>query len=110
MNDFPSIEFFREGYGMLADARDKDPGAPICFPRPAGGRAMTGYCTCHESKKGSSCPHYSELVGLAAKIKKQNRGRSPGEVFAGIVWFRLAALLSEGDLVQCAGDALQRSW
>ena len=102
MTDFSFIEFFREGYGMLSDARDKDPGAPVCFPRTAGGRVMTGYCTCRESKKGSSCPHYSELVRLAAEIKKQNRGRSPGEMFAGTVWFRLASLLSEGDPVQCA--------
>jgi hypothetical protein len=37
MIDLINIEFHRSGYGMLPDSRDKDPGAPVCFPRTAGG-------------------------------------------------------------------------
>jgi len=32
--DFSRIEFHRQGYALLADCRDKDPGSPICFRKP----------------------------------------------------------------------------
>jgi superfamily II DNA or RNA helicase len=113
MIDLQNIEFYREGYGMLADARDKDPGAPLCFPRAAGGRVLTGYCNCRESKKTKSCTHFSRLIQLVPEIKKQNGGRNPGEALAESAWFRLATLLSDGDPVPCAsakaGEAQRRS-
>jgi hypothetical protein len=64
MIDFPNIEFHRQGYAMVGDSRDKDPGTPICFPRNTGGSVMTGSCTCRQSRKGESCSHFSELVRL----------------------------------------------
>ena len=42
MMDYPNIEFLREGYGMIADPGEKDPGSPACFPRTSGGKIMTG--------------------------------------------------------------------
>ncbi len=110
MIDFPDIEFHRQGYAMIADYRDKDPGTPICFPRSPGGSVLTGFCTCRKSRKDNGCPHYSELVRLAKEIKKQNRGRHTGDVFAESRWYRIGALLSEADPVPCAGiQASQQS-
>jgi SNF2 family DNA or RNA helicase len=110
MIDFPNIEFHRQGYAMIADYRDKDPGAPICFPRTAGGSVMTGFCTCRQSRKDTGCTHFSELVRLTKEIKKQNLGRHLGDLFAESRWHRLAAILSEGDPISCAGiQAAQKS-
>ena len=106
MIDFPNIEFHREGYGMLADPRDRDSGALVCFPRNPGGRAMTGFCTCRQSRKSKSCSHFSQLVAIAAEIKKLNHGH-PSKALAGTVWSRLATLLSEGDPIDC-GSARAR--
>lgn len=102
MADFENVEFHRQGYGMLADVRDKDPGSPVCFPRSAGGRVMTGSCTCDKNRRTGSCSHFSELVKLAASIKKRHGGRSWGEVFAESLWYRIAYLLSEGDPIRCS--------
>lgn len=100
MVDITNIEFYREGYGMLADPRDKDPGAPVCFPRNHGGRVMTGFCSCRASHKGSACIHLSQLVTFASEIRKQ-KNKHPGAALAGTVWPRLAAVLSEGDPIAC---------
>jgi len=97
-----NIEFFRNGYGMLVDPNDKDPGTPICFPQSAGGHVMTGYCNCRKSQKIKACAHFSELIRLVSDIEKENKKRSMGELFAGSLWYRLAALLSEGNAIQCA--------
>jgi superfamily II DNA or RNA helicase len=96
-----NLEFFRGGYGMLADARDNDPGAAFCFPQAAGGHVMTGSCSCRTSRKKKDCPHFSLLIETAQTIKKQNDGRCLGELFIESAWFRLASLLSEGDPIPC---------
>jgi SNF2 family DNA or RNA helicase len=102
MLNYSNIEFFRNGYGMLVDPNDKDPGTPICFPRSTGGHVMTGYCNCRKSQKTEGCAHFSELIRLVSEIEKKNETRSLGEVFAASAWYRLAALLSEGDAILCA--------
>jgi superfamily II DNA or RNA helicase len=99
MTDFANIEFHRDGYGMLPDARDKDPGAPICFPRAAGGSILTGHCDCRDSRKTESCGHLSLLIKTAADIRKRNKGRHWDEIYVESLWYRLAQLLSEGDAV-----------
>jgi superfamily II DNA or RNA helicase len=103
MIDYPNLEFCRHGYGMLADPRDKDPGAPICFPRSAGGSIMTGLCTCRKSKGGNPCSHLSDLFKLASEIEKNNKNRSLGENFAASLWYQLASLFSESDPTPCPG-------
>jgi superfamily II DNA or RNA helicase len=108
MNDYPNLEFHRQGYGMLADLNDKDPGAPICFPRTEGGRILTGRCNCRESKENKGCVHFSALVKLAGEIKKERHGRTAGEIFAESRWYRLGALLSEGDPVPCSSAQTQQ--
>jgi len=72
---------------MLADVLDDDPGAPVCFPQTVGGQVMTGYCSCRASQKTKSCPHFSQLIELVQKIKKENSGRSPGELLTETQWF-----------------------
>ena len=77
MIDFPDIEFHRQGYAMIADYRDKDPGAPICFPQSDGGRVMTGFCTCKQSRSDKSCLHFSELVRLTKEVTDLRQSRRP---------------------------------
>ncbi|MGA2260764.1 MAG: DEAD/DEAH box helicase [Acidobacteriota bacterium] len=101
MTDFINIEFHRAGYGMLPDARDKDPGAPICFPRTMGGSIFTGHCDCRESRKTESCGHLSSLIKTASDIRKLNKARHWEELYVESLWYRLAQLLSEGDAVLC---------
>ena len=96
----PALEFHRQGYGMVAAGKDKDPGWPLCFPRAKNGRIKTGNCTCRRSQKGQSCSHFSELVKLVEQIEKQNGGRSLGELFAESRWYRIGMLLTEGDSIQ----------
>ncbi|MBN2321116.1 MAG: DEAD/DEAH box helicase [Acidobacteria bacterium] len=103
MVDYPNIEFLRRGYGMIADLNEKDPGAPVCFPRVEGGRVLTGYCTCRRSERGNSCSHFSELVKLVREVKKKNGGRDLWELFAESMWYRLGILLSEGDATPASG-------
>jgi hypothetical protein len=115
MAEFENIEFFRCGYGMLPDMRDRDPGMPICFPRSAGGSIFTGKCDCRENRSGRSCPHLEQLVRAAGQIQKQNGGRSWGESFATSLWYRLAAILSEGDAIlppdiRVAHDPQKTTW
>jgi len=69
---------------------------------------MTGSCTCAESRETGSCLHFSELVKLAAAIKKRHRGRSWGEVFADSLWHRIAYLLSEGDPMRCSDACVSK--
>ena len=95
MNDHLDVEFHRQGYGMIANPQDKDPGSPVCFPRSANGRVMTGFCNCRTGKKEGSCRHFSQLVDLASEIKKRHRGLHAGEKFSESLWYRLGALLSE---------------
>jgi SNF2 family DNA or RNA helicase len=102
MIDIPNIEFLRQGYAMIADYRDKDPGSPICFPRSEGGNVVTGFCDCRQSLKNKSCPHFSELVKKVKEIEKKS-GRHLGELFAESRWGRISAILSEGDAFPCAG-------
>jgi hypothetical protein len=90
MMDHLNIEFFRNGYGMLVDPNDKDPGGPVCFLRSAGGQVMTGYCNCRKSKKTEGRPHFSKLIHLVSEIEKKNQKRSMGEMFAASAWNRLA--------------------
>jgi SNF2 family DNA or RNA helicase len=97
MNELLNIEFHRQGYGMLADPCEKDPGSPVCFPRSVNGRVMTGFCNCRASKKGSACAHFAELIKLIPEIRKRNRNRHAGEAFAESLWYRFGALLSEAD-------------
>jgi superfamily II DNA or RNA helicase len=108
MVDDPNIEYLRQGYGMIADLTEKDPGAPVCFPRSQGGRVLTGFCTCRSSKRGDSCPHFSELVKLAREIKKKNGNRTPWESFTKSVWYRLGVLLSEGDGTHASSSKVKR--
>ena len=103
MLDFPDIEFHREGYGMAAASRDKDPGAPICFPQSTGGSIMTGICDCRESRKKKSCRHFAELVRIVKEVKKKNQGGSMGEAFGQSRCYRIGALISEGDPIPCMG-------
>ncbi len=115
MEDFTNIEFHRSGYGMLPDMQDKDPGMPICFPRNAGGEILTGKCDCRQSRKGQDCAHFERLVRAARQIRKQNGGRSWGDAFNASLWYRLAAILSEGDAVLCpdiraARNPQERTW
>jgi superfamily II DNA or RNA helicase len=102
MIDLINIEFHRTGYGMLPDSRDKDPGAPVCFPRTAGGQVFTGYCNCRASRTADACQHFSRLVQLASEIKKRHRGLHWGESYVESLWYRLAQLLSEADPLLCA--------
>src|SRR5512145_3239720 len=95
MSDLLNIEFHRQGYAMLADPQDKDPGSPVCFPRTANGRVMTGFCNCRANKKKSDCGHFSQLLKLIPEIKKQHGDRHAGEIFTESLWFRLGTLLSE---------------
>jgi superfamily II DNA or RNA helicase len=101
MKEHANLEFHRQGYGMLADLNDKDPGAPICFPQTEGGKILTGGCTCRDSKTNKSCAHFSALVKLAGAIRQKLDGRTAGDAFAESLWFRLGTLLSEGDPVPC---------
>jgi superfamily II DNA or RNA helicase len=115
MEDFTNIEFHRSGYGMLPDMRDKDPGRPICFPRNTGGGIFTGRCDCRDSRKGQACAHLERLIRAARKIRKQYGGRSWGDAFIASLWYRLAAILSEGDDFVCAQARIarnpqERSW
>lgn len=109
MIDYVTIEFHREGYGMLADPAEKDPGAAVCFPRSEGSPILTGFCDCRAGRKTKSCAHFSALVKLAAEIREQHGGRSAGEAFAASLWYRLGALLSEGDPIPCASAQAKRS-
>jgi SNF2 family DNA or RNA helicase len=102
MIDFPNIEFHRQGYAMVADHRDKDPGSPICFPPNEESTILTGFCTCRQSQKNKGCPHFSELIKRVKEIKKNN-GRHMGELFIESRWGRISAILSEGDAFPCAG-------
>jgi Helicase conserved C-terminal domain/SNF2-related domain len=102
MIDLINIEFHRTGYGMLPDSRDKDPGAPVCFPRTAGGQVFTGYCNCRASRTADACQNFSRLVQLASEIKKRHRGLHWGESYVESLWYRLAQLLSEADPLLCA--------
>jgi superfamily II DNA or RNA helicase len=108
MLDFTDIEFHRQGYGMAADLRDKDPGAPVCFPVSAGGHIMTGVCDCKEGQKKKSCRHFSELVRVVKEIEKKNQGRSMGEIYDQSRWYRISSLISEGDPTPCAGIRASR--
>jgi hypothetical protein len=115
MEDCTNIEFHRSGYGMLPDMRDKDPGMPICFPRSTGGEILTGKCDCRESRKEQACAHFERLVRVAHQIRKQNGGCSWGDAFSASLWYRLAAILSEGDARVCpdlrvARNPQERSW
>jgi SNF2 family DNA or RNA helicase len=101
MLNYLNVEFYRNGYGMLVDPNDKDPGSPICFPQSVGGHVLTGNCNCRKSKKGQSCRHFSELIRLVLEIEKKNNQRSLGDLFAASLWYRLAAMLSEGDAMPC---------
>ncbi len=101
MSDFSNIEFHRSGYGRLPDSGDKDPGAPICFPRTAGGRILTGNCICVAHRTTGACQHLSSLVKLASEIKKSHRGRHWGEAYIESFWYRLAQVLSEADPLPC---------
>jgi hypothetical protein len=109
MIDSPNIEFHRQGYALIADYLDKDPGSPICFPQTAGGSIMTGACTCKQSRKDKGCPHFSELIRLARGIKQKNGGRSMGELFAESRLHRLSSILSEGDPAPCEGIQAARN-
>jgi SNF2 family DNA or RNA helicase len=102
MKKLHNIEFHRQGYAMLADYRDKDPGAPICFPREENGSIMTGFCNCRQNRKNKSCIHFSELVNLVKELEK-NSGRHMGEVFIQSRWGRISAILSEGNAFPCIG-------
>jgi superfamily II DNA or RNA helicase len=109
MKEYENIEFHRQGYGMLADLGEKDPGAPVCFPRTEGGRVMTGFCDCRENRKNGSCRHFSELTRLAAAYKKSHRGRTAWDMFMESRWHRLGTLLSEGDPLPCASTEVRRT-
>ncbi len=108
MADYPKIEFLRRGYGMIADLTEKDPGAPVCFPRTEGGKVMTGFCNCRRNKRGNSCPHFSELVKRVGEIKKKNGGRHLWDMFTESMWYRLGTLLSEGDASPASGAQVKR--
>ncbi len=95
MSDFVKIEFHRQGYAMLADPQDRDPGSPVCFPRTANGRVMTGFCNCRANRKKNDCCHFSQLIKLVPEIKKRNDSQHAGEKFSQSLWFRLGTLLSE---------------
>ncbi len=101
MPDFVNIEFHRTGYGMLPNSREKDPGAPVCFPRAAGGSVFTGFCNCRESRKREACRHFSRLVQIASEIKERHLGRHWGEVYVESLWYHLAQLWSEADPICC---------
>ncbi len=101
MTDFINIEFHRTGYGMLPDSRDKDPGAPVCFPRAAGGSVFTGFCNCRASRKTDVCRHFPRLVQVASEIRELHLGRHWGEAYAESLWYRLAQLWSEADPMCC---------
>ncbi len=109
MEDFGNIEFHRSCYGMLPDMQDKDPGMPICVPRNAGGGIFAGKCDCRAGRKGQACSHFERLVRAARRIRKHFEGRSWGEVFNASVWYRLAAILSEGNAVLCPDLRVARS-
>ncbi|NWG14013.1 MAG: DEAD/DEAH box helicase [Acidobacteria bacterium] len=101
MTDLADIEFHRTGYGMLPDSRDKDPGAPVCFPRAVGGSVFTGFCNCRARRRTDACGHFSRLVQIAREIRENHPGRHWGEVYAASLWYRLAELLSEADPLRC---------
>ncbi len=109
MDEFVNIEFHRSGYGMLPDMQDKDPGMPICIPRNAGGGIFAGRCDCRAGRKGQACAHFERLVQAARRIKKHFGNHSWGEVFNASVWYRLAAILSEGDAILCPDIRVARS-
>ena len=109
MMDFQNIEFFREGYGLLPDLRDKDTGTALGFPRTPGGQVLTGYCNCRESRKTKSCRHFSLLVGLAAKLKTHNNGKTPTEALTASVWSRLTTIISDGDPVSCENTQVREA-
>jgi len=73
MSDLQNLEFHRAGYGLLPDARDKDPGAPVGFPAAEGGAIFTGLCNCRESRKAKKCRHFDNLVRLARKAERPRR-------------------------------------
>ena len=108
MVDYPNIEFLRQGYGMIADLREKDPGAPLCFPRVEGGKVLTGFCNCRKNRSGKSCTHFSELVKRVREIKKKNGGCNLWESFAESMWCRLGTLLSEGDASPASGMQVKK--
>jgi superfamily II DNA or RNA helicase len=95
MHKYDNIEYHRQGYGMIADPQDKDPGSPLCFPRSVDGKVMTGFCNCRATRKNGTCSHFSQLVKLVPEIKKHHGHRHAGEKFAESLWFKLGTLLSE---------------
>ena len=101
MNDYPNVEFHRQGYGMLANLKEKDSGSPICFPTSEKSTILTGFCNCARYGKNGACPHFSALVDLARKIR-ENDGCSAGETFAGSRWYLFAEILSGSDPSPCA--------
>ncbi len=108
MAEFGNIEFHRTGYGMLPDMGDKDPGLPVCLPRNAGGRIFTGKRDCRESRGGQGYRHLEILVRAAEKIANRHGGRSWGDALSASLWYRLAAILSEGGAVLCADVRVAR--
>ena len=108
MKDYPNVEFHRQGYGMLANLKEKDSGSPVCFPMSEKSTILTGYCNCARYRKKGSCSHLSALIGLARKIQEKD-GRSAGETFAGSHWYRLGEILGESNALLCAGVQVKQT-
>ena len=84
LNDLNRIEFHRNGFTLVPDSSEKNPGIAyyLKWNNPESDEMM---CSCHTYKR-KPCVHILHLVDLYRSFKLKTGGRTPEEDFHKSIW------------------------
>ena len=73
METFLDLEVHRDGFGLLPDADDLDPGLALWIPKRNGRGSETRMCSCAAAKR-RMCGHQRQLLKLARRFDEELPG------------------------------------
>jgi superfamily II DNA or RNA helicase len=100
------LEFHRDALALLPEKDDKRPGLAVLIPNEKDGQ-YTRFCSCNLSKK-ATCPHILELMKVYRALDKPMNGKTPHTDFRSSIWYSLAEVLSDGNLIELTGIKVRR--
>ena len=101
---FLDLEVHRDGFGLLPDAHDLDPGLALWLPKRNGQGNATRMCSCTTAKR-RMCGHQRRLLTLARRFDEEFPGFATRR-FEASLWYRLADCLFRGEPAPAAAVAV----
>ena len=95
METFLDLEVHRDGFGLLPEADDLDPGLALWVPTRTGKGTEIRMCSCTAAKR-RMCAHQRRLLKLARRFDEELPGFATRR-FEASIWYRLADHLFRGE-------------